>query len=66
MIGSLIISAAFTSAAEARNSTLLPLRGSVLGVAVNSTMQDGRSAASMSKDRLVPALCASSTITRGR
>ena len=45
MMGSLIISAALTSAAEARNSTLLPWSGSVFGVAVNSTMQDGRNAA---------------------
>ena len=52
-------------AAAARNKTLLPLRGSVFGVAVNSTMHDGFRAANISKERLVPALCASSTITKG-
>lgn len=60
--GSFIISSALSSAADTLVSTLL----SAAGVAVNSMMHDGLNRASVSNDRSVRALCASSTITTGR
>ena len=64
-MGSLIMSSAFNSDAETRYSTLLPVRGSVSGVAVNSMMADGESRFSVSKVREVRALCASSMMMSG-
>src|SRR6266404_6728913 len=64
--GSLIISAAFNSEANALSRTFDLLDAVVEGVAVNSTMQDGPTPARAAKESGVRALCASSTITIGR
>ena len=63
--GSFTICAAFSSAAEIRCSTFDGFF-SRAGVAVNSTMHEGKTSPSVEKDRSVRALCASSTITIGR
>ncbi len=63
--GSLIISSAFSSAADTLCSTLLGVR-SRSGVAVSSITPLGRKRASMSNASSVRLLCASSTTTKGR
>ena len=63
--GNLIISSAFSSAAETLCSTLLGVR-SMSGVAVSSITPLGRKRASMSKASSVRLLWASSTTTNGR
>ena len=65
-MGSLISASALSSDAETRWRMLLPVRGSVSGVAVSSMMHDGATRLSTSNVRPVRALCASSTITSGR
>ena len=63
--GSLIISSAFSSAADTLCRTLLGVR-SMSGVAVSSITPLGRKRASMSKASSVRLLWASSTTTKGR
>ena len=62
MIGSLIISACFSS----RAVTLYRMFDLVRGVAENSTIAQGLIRACISRVRPVTALCASSTIISGR